>query len=261
MILDSHVHFNMILENNNISEADIIKSLIYNNMEYAVQISVEEDDFTWSRDFAKRNYENGIFYTLGIHPSSPAEERRLSSLESFVEQEIKGRYSKLLFGIGECGLDYYRMHQPKEMQIISFEKQIDIAKKHKLPLIIHSREAMNESIEILNKKKYGHGIMHCFAGDSKDARRVLDLGFMISFAGNVTYKNAVELHDAAAYVPLDRILLETDSPFLSPVPLRGKPNSPENIKHTYKFVAALKKITLSKLEDSVTENFTGLIRK
>ena len=261
MILDSHVHFNMILEDKKISEADIIRSLKYNNLEYAVQISVEENDFIWSRDFAKRNYENGIFYTLGIHPSSPAEEHKLSNLASIVEQEVNGKYSKLLLGIGECGLDYYRMHQPKEMQINSFEKQIDIAKKHKLPLIIHSREAMDESLNILKNKKYGHGIMHCFAGDSKTSKRVLDMGFMISFAGNVTYKNAVELHDAAAYVPLDRILLETDSPFLSPVPLRGKPNLPENIKHTYKFIASLKKIPLTKLEDSVTENFTGLIKK
>ena len=261
MILDSHVHFNMILKDKKAAEADIIRSLKYNNMEYAVQISVEEKDFIWSRDFAKRNYENGIFYTLGIHPSSPAEDSGLSNLTSLVGQEMSGKFSKLLFGIGECGLDYYRMHQPKEMQINSFETQIDIAKKHKLPLIIHSREAMDDTLEILKSKKYGNGIMHCFAGDSTAAKRVLDMGFMISFAGNVTYKNAEELHDAASYVPLDRILLETDSPFLTPVPLRGKPNVPEYIKHTYKFIAELKKVSLAKLEDSVTENFTRLIRK
>lgn len=261
MILDSHVHFNMILEDKKISETDLIKSLKYNNMEYAVQIAVEEKDFIWSRDFAKRNYENGIFYTLGIHPSSPAEDIKLSNLAGIVDQEMSGKYSSLLFGIGECGLDYYRMHQLKEMQINSFETQIDIAKKHKLPLIIHSRDAMEDTLDILKKKSYGYGIMHCFAGDSAAAKRVLDMGLMISFAGNVTYKAAVELHDAAAYVPLDRILLETDSPFLSPVPMRGKPNLPENIKHTYKFIASHKKVLLSKLEDSITENFTSLIRK
>lgn len=260
MILDSHVHFNMILEENNMSEPELIKSLRYNNMEYAVQISVEEKDFIWSRDFAKRNYENGIFYTLGIHPSSPAENSGLDNLASVVEQELNGKYGRLLFGIGECGLDYYRMHQTKEMQVNSFERQIDIAKKHKLPLIIHSREAMDETLNILKRKKYGNGIMHCFAGDSSAAKQVLDMGFMISFAGNVTYKSAVELHDAAGYVPLDRIMLETDSPFLSPVPLRGKPNLPENIKHTYKFISSLKKIPLSRLEDSVIENFTGMLR-
>lgn len=261
MILDSHVHFNMILEEKQISEPDIIKSLKYNNIEYAVQISVEEKDFTWSRDFAKRNYKSGIFYTLGIHPSSPAQDQRLVHLAAFVDQEMKDKHSQLLFGIGECGLDYYRIHQPKEMQINSFKTQIDIAKKNKLPLIIHSRDAMEDTLEILKNKKYGYGIMHCFAGDSAAAKRVLDMGFMISFAGNVTYKNAVELHDAAGYVPLDRIILETDSPFLSPVPLRGRQNFPENIKYTYKFISELKKISQTKLEDAVTENFSGFIRK
>jgi len=261
MILDSHVHFNMILEDKKISESDLIKSLKENNMEYAVQISVEEKDFIWSRDFARRNFDNGIFYTLGIHPSSPAEDKKLSNLSFIVEQEMSGKFSRLLLGIGECGLDYYRMHQPKEMQIQSFETQIDIAKKHKLPLIIHSRDAMDDTLEILKNKKYGYGIMHCFAGDSAAAKRVLDMGFMISFAGNVTYKAAVELHDSAAYVPLDRILLETDSPFLSPIPMRGKPNLPEYIKHTYKFIAEHKKISLEELEDSITENFISLIRK
>lgn len=261
MILDSHVHFNMILKDKKITEDDIISSLKFNNIEYAVQISVEEKDFIWSRDFAERNHKNGIFYTLGIHPSSPAEDQKLLNLASLVEQEMIGSSGRFLLGIGECGLDYYRMHQSKEMQINSFETQIDIAKKHNLPLIIHSREAMDETLNILNNKKYGYGVMHCFAGDSKAAKRVLDMGFMISFAGNVTYKNAVELHDAATYVPLDRILLETDSPFLTPVPLRGKPNVPEYIKNTYQFVSSLKKVPLADLEDSITENFTGLIRE
>lgn len=261
MILDSHVHFNMILEDKKISEADLVKSLKYNNIEYAVQISVEEKDFVWSRDFAVRNSDSGIFYTLGIHPSSPAQSERLANLASFAGNEASGKNRKLLYGIGECGLDYYRMRQPKDMQINSFKIQIDIAKNHNLPLIIHCREAMDDTLEILKEKKYGHGIMHCFAGDSSAAKRVLDMGFMISFAGNVTYRNAVELHDAAAYVPLDRIIIETDSPFLTPVPLRGKPNHPEYIKHTYKFIASHKKVAMSKLEDAVTENFLSMAPK
>lgn len=261
MILDSHVHFNMILEESKISEADLVKSLRYNNIEYSVQVSVDQEDFTWSRDFAKRNHESGVFYTLGMHPSSPADDGSLAKLSSFVEHEIKGKYSHLLLAIGECGLDFYRMRQKKEMQIISFEAQIEIAKKYKLPLIIHTRDAMEESLTILKNKKYGYGMMHCFSGDSSDAKRVLDMGFYISFAGNVTYKNAVELHDAAAYVPLDRLILETDSPFLSPIPLRGKPNLPENIKFTYKYISTLKKVPLAKLEDAVTENFTRFTKK
>lgn len=261
MLVDSHAHFDMILDDKKITEEELIKSLRYNNIEYSVQVSVEAKGFEWSRDFAKRNYKNGVYYTIGIHPSSIADDAALEKLATFTDRELKTEYGKLILGIGECGLDFYRMHQPEEMQRRSFEFQIDMAKKYKLPLIIHIRDAMEEGIEILARKKGRGGIMHCFSGDSKAAKRVLDLGFMISFAGNVTYKNAVELHDAASYVPLDRILLETDAPFLTPVPLRGKPNTPEYIKHTYQFVADLKKITRSKLEDSVSENFRKLTRE
>lgn len=261
MLTDSHTHFDMILDDKKITEAELIKSLKYNNIEHSVQVSTETKIFEWSRDFAKRNYKSGVFYTIGIHPSSVADEVALEKLATFTEKELKTEYGKLILGIGECGLDFYRMHQPEDMQRRSFEYQIDIAKKFKLPLIIHIRDAMEPGLEILSRKKTRGGIMHCFSGDSKVAKRVLDLGFMISFAGNVTYKNAPELHDAASYVPLDRILLETDAPFLTPVPLRGKPNTPEYIKHTYQFMADLKKITRSKLEDSVSENFRKLIRE
>ena len=261
MLLDSHAHFDMILEDKKISEDDLIKSLKNDNIEYSVQVSIETKGFTWSRDFAERHQAAGIYYTLGIHPSSKADDAALEMLGAFTEKEMSSDRNKLLLGIGECGLDFYRMRQPEDIQRRSFEYQIDIAKKHGLPLIVHIRDAMDAGIEILSAKKTRGGIMHCFAGDSKAAKRVLDLGFIISFAGNVTYKNAAELHDAAAYVPLDRILLETDSPFLTPVPLRGKPNTPEYIKHTYRFVADLKKIPVSKLEDAVTENFRKLIRE
>lgn len=261
MLLDSHTHFDMILEDKKISEEEMINSIKENNIEYSVQVSIETKGFSWSRDFAKRNHKAGVYYTLGIHPSSNADDASLEKLSAFTEKEMNSDYSNLLLGIGECGLDFYRMRQPEEMQRRSFEYQIDIAKKHSLPLIVHIRDAMDAGIEILTSKKTRGGIMHCFAGDSKAAKQVLDLGFIISFAGNVTYKNAVELHDAAAYVPLDRILLETDSPFLTPVPLRGKPNTPEYIRHTYRFVADLKKIPVSKLEDAVTENFRKLIRE
>ncbi len=261
MLIDSHTHFDMILEDKKIREDELVKSLRYNNIEYCVQVATEAKDLEWSRDFAKRHYGDGVFYTLGIHPSSIADDAALSKLSSFTETEMNGKYGRLLLGIGECGLDFYRMRQPEETQRKSFESQMDLAKKHKLPLIVHLRDAMEAGIETLERKKSAGGVMHCFAGDSKAAKRVLDLGFMISFAGNVTYRNAEELHDAAAYVPLDRILLETDAPFLTPVPLRGKPNTPEYIKHTYRFVADLKKISQSKLEDAISENFRKLIRE
>jgi len=261
MLIDSHAHFDMILDDMKITETELIKSLRYHNIKYSVQVSIEEKGLEWSRDFSKRNYENGVLYTLGIHPSSKADESDIEKLADFTKKEMAGKYGRLILGIGECGLDFYRMHQPEEIQRRSFEAQIDIAKKNKLPLIVHIRDAMDAGLEILQRKKPASGIMHCFSGDAAVAKRVLDMGFLISFAGNVTYKNATDLQEAASYVPLDRMLIETDSPFLTPVPLRGRPNLPEYIKHTYKFISDLKKITLSKLEDSVIENFEKMIRK
>ncbi len=260
MFVDSHAHFDMILEDENLTEQELIKNIKYHNLEYAVQISTEAEGLEWSIDFARRNRDSGIFYSLGLHPSSEADDTRLEKLSSLIEKEMKSKNANLLIGIGECGLDYYRMHQPKDVQMKSFEFQIDLSKKYRLPLIIHTRDAMDDTIETLKRRKVRGGIMHCFSGDSKAAEKVLDRGMMISFAGNVTYRNAADLHDAAKYVPLDRLLLETDSPFLSPVPLRGKPNFSENVKHTYKFIANLKNISLSKVEDAVYENFEKLIR-
>ncbi len=260
MLLDSHAHFDIILDKvKNTTEDELVKNLKYSNIQYALQVSTEVQGLEWSRDFAVRNAQNGIRYTAGIHPSSSAEENELDAFVKFVESEMDGKNRKLLLGIGECGLDYFRMHQTKETQIRSFELQIDTAKKYRLPLIIHTRDSLEEGIKILKNKNANKGIMHCFSGDENTARDVLDLGFFISFAGNVTYKNAANLHEAAKYVPLDRLLLETDSPFLSPVPLRGKDNFPEYVKHTYKFIAKLKNISMQKLEDAVMENYETLL--
>lgn len=255
MLLDSHVHFDLIINKTGASEEDLIKNLKYGNVEYALQVATEAKELEWSRDFAARNSEHGIKYTAGIHPSSNAEDDELELLKKFVDKEMAGKNSSLLFGIGECGLDFFRMTRPREMQLKSFEFQIDLAQRHKLPLIIHTRDALDEGIKLLKNKKADHGIMHCFSGDEHTAKDILDLGFHISFAGNVTYKKATNLHEAAKYVPLDRILVETDSPYLAPVPMRGKDNFPEHIRHTYKFIAKLKNIPVQRLEDAVTENY------
>lgn len=261
MLIDSHTHFDLILEDKTVSEAELLKNLKYSNIEYAVQISINSSGLEWSRKFAEKNFEYGILYTAGIHPSSPANESDLKELESFVQKVKKSSLSHLLIGIGECGLDYYRLRQPKDMQIKSFERQIDLAKKHSLPIIIHLRDAMEEGLEILKRNRVSSGIMHCFSGGADDARKALDLGLLISFAGNVTYKNATLLQEAARFVPDDMLLLETDAPFLSPVPLRGKPNRSDNIKHTYKFVSRLRNVTSSRLEETISENFKRLIKK
>ncbi len=258
MYIDSHCHFDIIMENRKISSEFLLSGMKENNMSHAVQVTIDSKGMKWSHDFAKRYRENGVLFTLGIHPSSVAEEKNLNELSSFVEKISASDENDLLFGIGECGLDFYRMKQKREMQERSFRLQLELAKKQGLPVIIHSRDAMERTLEILKETAPERGIMHCFPGDEKDARRVLDLGLTISFAGNVTYKKAEELHRSASYVPPDRMIIETDSPFLTPVPFRGKKNLPWYIVNTYRFIADLKKVKLSKLEDAVYENFMKL---
>lgn len=259
MYIDSHTHFDLCLENRNLSEETLINGLRDNNIARSVQISIDTNGFQWSLDFVEKYRDYGLIFSLGIHPSSKADEKDLIHLSQFIEKVMKSKNKDLLFGVGETGLDYYRMRQPKKMQLKSFEEQIVLAKKWELPLIVHSRDAMDDTLHMLRDNHPDKGIMHCFSGDRKIAKQVIDLGFHISFAGNLTYRNATILHDAAAYVPLDRILLETDAPFLTPVPMRGKKNRPEYVIHTYKFISELKKENRLTVEDHIANNFNSLI--
>ncbi len=258
MYIDSHCHFDIILENNKISSESLISGMKKEGVEYAVQVSIDSQGLKWSHEFAREQRENGILFTLGIHPSSDAGPEELRELASSVDKISASDERDLLFGIGECGLDFYRMRQERETQESSFRFQLDLAQRYGIPVIIHSRDAMERTLEIMRETPPEQGIMHCFPGDEKDAGRVLDLGLTISFAGNVTYKNAGELHRSASFVPLDRMIIETDAPFLTPVPLRGKKNLPWYVVNTYRFIADLKKVSLSKLEDAVYENFLRL---
>ena len=256
MFIDSHSHFNLCLEDDVLTEEQILTSLTDKNIKYAVQVSIETSGYEWSYKFAKNN--KNILFTLGIHPSSKADDNEFNKFSDFLDIILNNNDRNKLFGIGETGLDYYRMRQPKEMQIHSFEYQLDISKKYNLPVIIHSRDSGNDILMILKQKLPKSAIIHCFSSNSKLAKKYIDMGYMISFAGNLTYKNADDLRDAASYVPLDRLLLETDAPFLTPVPMRGKHNRSEYIIHTYNFIAELRHEKLTKIVDNVYNNFLSI---
>ena len=258
MYIDSHTHFDLCLENKNLTEEAIIQGLRDNKIARSVQISIDPSGFQWSLDFAEKYRDDGILLSLGIHPSSNADEKNLIDLSRFIEKVMRSKSNDLLFGVGETGLDYYRMRQPKKMQLKSFEKQVSLARKWKLPIIVHSREAMDDTLQILRKSSPDRGIMHCFSGDRKIAKEVLELGFYISFAGNLTYRNATILHDAAAYIPPDRILLETDAPFLTPTPYRGNRNEPSYIIQTAQEVAKLKGISFGEISYQTSKNVCRL---
>ncbi|CAN5586973.1 TatD family hydrolase [soil metagenome] len=198
-------------------------------------------------------YEN-VYAAVGVHPHDA------KLYDDAAEAHLVGlvKSSKKVIAWGEIGLDYYYDHSPRDVQIEVFRRQIRTARSLGLPIIIHSRDADEETVEILTEECSWdgfRGIMHCFGGTAAMAVDLMKLGFMISFAGNVTFKKAENLRDAARVVPLDRLLIETDCPFLTPVPFRGKRNEPSFVVHTANFLAELYAIEIGVLADATTSNF------
>lgn len=259
--IDTHAHFDLCVEEGAGKESELVSGIEAAGIIHAVHVSIDAGGFSWAHQFASRHRTQGILFTLGIHPSSPAGQKELDAIERYAGHVMASDDATLLFGIGETGLDYYRLRRPKDEQCNSFEHQIHLAKKHCVPLIVHSRDATEDSLLIMGKYAPLRGIMHCFSEGSDYAKKFLDLGMYLSFAGNVTYKAAIKLQESAAYAPSDRLLLETDAPFLAPVPLRGKKNRPEFVIHTYQYVAHLRKVSEQELAHQINENFLSLIRE
>jgi len=202
---------------------------------------------------------DGVYATVGIHPHEAA----LATPADFDELTKLAKHRKVV-GWGEIGLDYFYDHSPRDVQQKVFVQQMELAASAKLPIIIHCRpsdnstNAWDELLELLRDAWAGHGlggVLHCFTGTPEHARAALDLGFMISFAGNVTYPKATSIQQTAKEVPLDRMFIETDSPYLAPVPHRGKRNEPAYVTETAKFVANLRGISAEELGLATTENF------
>lgn len=198
-------------------------------------------------------YEN-VFASVGVHPHDAKlyDDEAEKILVNLVKK------SKKVIAWGEIGLDYYYDHSPREVQREVFVRQIRKARELDLPIIIHSRDSDDETVEILTEEcsyENFRGIMHCFGGTAKMAEDLMKIGFMISFAGNVTFKKAENLREAARVVPLDKLLIETDCPFLTPIPFRGKRNEPSYVVHTAQFLADFYNIEIEKLANRTTKNF------
>lgn len=203
-------------------------------------------------------YEN-VFASVGVHPHDA--KLYNNEAEKILTDLVKS--SKKIIAWGEIGLDYYYDHSPRDVQRDVFIRQIRTAKSLNLPIIIHSRDADDETVEILRQEcSYENfkGIMHCFGGSAEMARDLMDIGFMISFAGNVTFKKAENLRDAARVVPLEKLLIETDCPFLTPIPFRGKRNEPMYVAETAKFLADFYNVELEKLANQTTQNFLDFFK-
>lgn len=204
-----------------------------------------------------------VYCTVGVHPHDATQYVKGYEGESLTSQIIKLAQHSKVIGIGETGLDYYYNKSPREDQISSFQDHILASIKLDLPLIIHTRDADEDTISCLKEtgKGYAKGVFHCFSGSAALAREALELGFYISFSGIVTFKNAEGLRQIVQDTPLDRILVETDAPFLTPVPHRGKRNEPAFTRYTAELLANLKGLSYSAIETATTNNFFSLFTK
>ena len=216
-----------------------------------------------SEDFRKavavaEKYDN-VYASVGVHPHDAKlyDDQAENHLVELVQS------SKKVIAWGEIGLDFYYDHSPRDLQIEVFRRQVRKARELGLPIIIHSRDADEETIELLKAECSGDfhgGIMHCFGGTPEMAKQLMDIGFLISFAGNVTFKKAENLRESAKVVPLDKLLVETDCPFLTPVPFRGKRNEPAFVQHTARFLAEFYGVSFEMLAEQTTRNFLSFFK-
>ncbi len=256
MIIDSHCHLNY--EPMSLSLEDTIKRANNDGVKYLLTISTEDKSF--DKILKIISDFKCVYGSYGIHPHEAKNHKTIFSKDILNKIQL----SKKLIGIGESGLDFYYNYSEKEDQIRSFEEHIEASQISNLPIIVHTRNAEKETLEILKKRKKEKEfkiLIHCFTGTKDFAFKLLDLGAYISASGVVTFKKSLELANTFKEIPNDRILVETDSPYLAPVPLRGKPNEPSFIIHTVEYLSKLKNISFDSFSKITTNNFFKLFGK
>lgn len=253
MLVDSHCHLDYEVFAEDFSE--MLARAQDNEVRLMQSICTKTADFAKIKKIIE-NYPQ-IYGSIGIHPHE-VDEHPETSVEDLLEYT---KHPKVI-GIGETGLDLYYNHSKAEKQQEYFIRHIEVAIKSKLPLIIHTRNADDLTIEILSNYKDYTGLIHCFSSDSLSfAKKCLDLGLYISISGIVTFKKAVELKEIVKYVPLDRLIIETDAPYLAPEPYRGKRNEPSFVKRVAETIVDLKQIDYETVAQQTTDNFFRLFNK
>lgn len=249
-LVDSHCHIDFDPLYPRIDE--VLANARDNDVSHLLCVAVNLEDFPRILSLAEQH--DHLFASVGVHPNE--HEGREPGVDELLELSRHPR----VVAIGETGLDYFRSQGDLEWQRDRFCRHIDAARRCGKPLIIHSRNAPADTIRLMREADAGQagGVMHCFAEDWSMAEQALDLGFYISFSGIVTFKNASDIQDVARRAPLDRILVETDSPYLAPVPFRGRTNEPAYVKHTAEYVAQLRGISYDAVAEATSENFFRL---
>lgn len=217
-------------------------------------ISVDLDDHIALSKIAARHAYIG--YSVGVHPCEDPAVMQRATVETLVELA----QSEKVWAIGETGLDYFHSTEFVAEQKQCFARHIHASQIVKKPVVVHTRAAKHETLDIIRAEKSTHGILHCFTEDWETAKAVLDCGYYISFSGIVSFKNAQDLRDVAKQVPLDRLLIETDSPYLAPMPYRGKSNEPKYVPHVAKALSDVYDKSLEEIAFITTQNFENLLR-
>ena len=256
MYIDSHCHINFPELAARMPE--VLAKMAENRVTHALCVSVDLPDFPSVLALAEQ-YPN-IYASVGVHPDYE------DTPEPTVEQLVELAAHPKIIAIGETGLDYYRLEGDLEWQRERFRTHIRASRATRKPLIIHTRSASADTIRIMREEGAGTneggvaGVMHCFTETLEVAEAAIERGFYISFSGIVTFKSAKDLQAVARAVPMERILIETDSPYLAPVPYRGKMNEPGYVAHVAEFIANLKDVPLREVADRTSENFFNLFQ-
>jgi TatD DNase family protein len=253
MYVDSHCHINFPELNQKIDQ--VLANMEDNKISHALCVSVTLDKINEILGLTKKH--SNIFASVGVHPDyEDIQEPDIDILFNYSKNEK-------IVAIGETGLDYFRLTGDLSWQRERFRTHIRAAIKSHLPLIIHTRNAQDDTINIMKEEsaRSARGVMHCFTESYEMAKKAIDLGFYISFSGIITFKNAESLRDTVKKIPIENILIETDSPYLAPVPNRGKLNEPANVTFVAEKIAELKGISIEKVAEITTNNFFTLFSK
>jgi TatD DNase family protein len=246
MLIDSHAHLDM--EEFDRDREEVLARALEAGVTHVISIGIDLASSRKALDLARKN--DFVSSTVGYHPHNARE------VDALLLRELADLAADPnVVAWGEIGLDFYRRHSTPQSQIEALERQLDMAGEIGLPVIIHDRDAHDQLSEILRKRKIRHGgVIHCFSGDYELARILMDMGFYISIPGTVTYKKAALTQEVAAKIPLQHLLVETDAPFLSPVPHRGKRNEPAFVKFTVQEIARLRGMDFAELARVTSEN-------
>lgn len=250
MFIDSHCHLNFPELAENLDE--VLASMRHNEVTHALCVGVDLENFPQIERIAEQHEQ--IYASVGVHPDYEA------SIEPTQETLVKLAGHPKVIAIGETGLDYFRLKGDLEWQRQRFRTHIRAARECGKPLIVHTREAAQDTLRIMAEEGADQigGVMHCFTESLEVARAALEMNFYISFSGIVTFKKAASLKEVAQHVPLDRMLIETDAPYLAPAPFRGRLNQPAYVKYVAEEIAMLRGIPLAEVGQATSENFRRL---